>query len=653
MKKLDSISIAKKLAIAPTVLILILLTTVAIGTNLLFKLSEEMRVVSFDLAPDLELAAIVTDKVYGLRLNVKNYIKTGDEGHISKFKDLSKEWDETQTRAFADILNPERVDMLEKLKPMKQDYQNTFLETVVGNMRKRNALVHDVLDANGPKIEKNLTKVMDSAKQDGDVIAAYHAGRAIRALLLARLYTAKFLVENKPAQVERFNDELSAVHKEIDSLLSTLENPTRRTLTLESQDLIKKYATAANAVSKVIYERNKGIEKLDTIGPQTVTLVAKLRHSIAESMQAAAESAENTTHTATTTLWLVTIIGILVGIVVSFVIARAIISKINNTNSVLGDIAQGEGDLTIRIPVSGSDELAKLAQNYNTFAEKLQRTITQLASSVDTLKSSADNMTTLANGTQKEIYEQQTQAQMAASATNEMAASAQEVSHSAAMASELSQSTAAAANQGKSVVVEAAHAMRQLSQQVAESSSTVDSLRSDSEEIGSVLDVIRSIAEQTNLLALNAAIEAARAGEQGRGFAVVADEVRSLASRTQVSTEEIQTIIVNLQQRSESASKAMAQSRSNAESTEERVRAAEESLTSIASYVAQINDSIGQISAAATEQAAATDEVSQNVNTMSDISEQTLNQSIETTASAEQLKGLGNEIGNLVKQFKF
>ena len=653
MKKLDSISIAKKLAIAPTVLILILLTTVAIGTNLLFKLSEEMRVVSFDLAPDLELAAIVTDKVYGLRLNVKNYIKTGDEGHISKFKDLSKEWDETQTRAFADILNPERVDMLEKLKSMKQDYQNTFLETVVGNMRKRNALVHDVLDANGPKIEKNLTKVMDSAKQDGDVIAAYHAGRAIRALLLARLYTAKFLVENQPAQVERFNDELSAVHKEIDSLLSTLENPTRRTLTLESQDLIKKYATAANAVSKVIYERNKGIEKLDTIGPQTVTLVAKLRHSIAESMQAAAESAENTTHTATTTLWLVTIIGILVGIVVSFVIARAIISKINNTNSVLGDIAQGEGDLTIRIPVSGSDELAKLAQNYNTFAEKLQRTITQLASSVDTLKSSADNMTTLANGTQKEIYEQQTQAQMAASATNEMAASAQEVSHSAAMASELSQSTAAAANQGKSVVVEAAHAMRQLSQQVAESSSTVDSLRSDSEEIGSVLDVIRSIAEQTNLLALNAAIEAARAGEQGRGFAVVADEVRSLASRTQVSTEEIQTIIVNLQQRSESASKAMAQSRSNAESTEERVRAAEESLTSIASYVAQINDSIGQISAAATEQAAATDEVSQNVNTMSDISEQTLNQSIETTASAEQLKGLGNEIGNLVKQFKF
>ena len=653
MKKLDSISIAKKLAIAPTVLILILLTTVAIGTNLLFKLSEEMRVVSFDLAPDLELAAIVTDKVYGLRLNVKNYIKTGDEGHISKFKDLSKEWDETQTRAFADILNPERVDMLEKLKSMKQDYQNTFLETVVGNMRKRNALVHDVLDANGPKIEKNLTKVMDSAKQDGDVIAAYHAGRAIRALLLARLYTAKFLVENKPAQVERFNDELSAVHKEIDSLLSTLENPTRRTLTLESQDLIKKYATAANAVSKVIFERNKGIEKLDTIGPQTVTLVAKLRHSIAESMQAAAESAENTTHTATTTLWLVTIIGILVGIVVSFVIARAIISKINNTNSVLGDIAQGEGDLTIRIPVSGSDELAKLAQNYNTFAEKLQRTITQLASSVDTLKSSADNMTTLANGTQKEIYEQQTQAQMAASATNEMAASAQEVSHSAAMASELSQSTAAAANQGKSVVVEAAHAMRQLSQQVAESSSTVDSLRSDSEEIGSVLDVIRSIAEQTNLLALNAAIEAARAGEQGRGFAVVADEVRSLASRTQVSTEEIQTIIVNLQQRSESASKAMAQSRSNAESTEERVRAAEESLTSIASYVAQINDSIGQISAAATEQAAATDEVSQNVNTMSDISEQTLNQSIETTASAEQLKGLGNEIGNLVKQFKF
>ncbi|ACA88693.1 methyl-accepting chemotaxis protein [Shewanella woodyi] len=652
MQLLSSISVAKKLSIAPIVLGLILIIITVIGISALNGLASRMHQITFDLAPDTELAADITSSLYRLRLTVKNYVKTGDDKWVSQFQTQSKNWQAALDKAFLEIQNPQRVAMLNEIKSNKDTYVSTFNNIVVSNQQKRNKAVTETLNARGPEIERGLTKIMQSANDDGDIHAAFLAGTAIRSLLLGRLYVSKFLVENQPSQVDRFNQELTDTTKQIDTLLESLQNPTRRTYATEAKADIISYTNIANNVSTYISTRNAGIKTLDTIGPQVANQLDELRASIAESMSAASDAANESQQTSSTLLLTVALIAIIFGLTIAYIISRAIISSLDSMNKVFADIAQGEGDLTKRIPVAGQDELSQLASSFNLFAEKIQKTVIEVSNSTEQLQSASDALTTKAKETQNEVSQQQSQAQLAAAAMTEMSASASEVSSSANQANDLSSSALSTASTGREVVINAVSSMSALSTQLTDSSGIIENLRKDSEQIGTVLDVIRSIAEQTNLLALNAAIEAARAGEQGRGFAVVADEVRSLASRTQESTEEIQTIIQTLQQRSESAFKAMTESCASAESTAELVQSAEQSLGQIAEFMDEINNSIAHISDAAGQQATVSDEVSQNVNAVSEISAATYGQTEETCLSAEELSILGDDLAKSVSQFK-
>ncbi|HQU16930.1 MAG: hypothetical protein B7Z66_00990 [Chromatiales bacterium 21-64-14] len=310
------------------------------------------------------------------------------------------------------------------------------------------------------------------------------------------------------------------------------------------------------------------------------------------------------------------------------------------------------GDVRRRCAIQSHDVIGDIVDSFNRMGENLRNVIGQILNSTAQLASATEQMSVIVEHAGEGVKRQQHETDQVATAINEMSATAQEVARNAAQAAQAAQQADSETNSGKLVATEAIGAIDALATAVGEASGVIHQLESESGSIGVVLDVIRGIAEQTNLLALNAAIEAARAGEQGRGFAVVADEVRTLASRTQKSTQEIQEMIERLQAGAGNAVQVMDQAGGLAKSGVDQVEKAAESLASIASAVRTINDMNTQIASAAEEQSAVTEEINRNVVTISQISTETADGARQTATASQQLARLAAELQDLVSHFK-
>lgn len=336
----------------------------------------------------------------------------------------------------------------------------------------------------------------------------------------------------------------------------------------------------------------------------------------------------------------------------SFVITMSIITPLRKTTAAMDDISQGEGDLTARLDGSGNDEISELATAFNSYTEKIHEIIRQVKSATGELTSSSSELHSISAETNSGMTQQRNETQQAATAVTEMAATVKEIAKSSEAAAESASDADKEAVAGKGIVGEAAETINKLASEVERSAEVINRLESESDAIGSVLDVIRGIAEQTNLLALNAAIEAARAGEQGRGFAVVADEVRTLASRTQQSTQEIQKMIEKLQTGSREAVKVMNSSRVTTQQTVAKASEAAESLNKIASAVAIISDMNRQIASAAEEQSAVAQEIDSNIVRISDLAEHGAENTVRVSSASERLSVLSGGLEHLVQRFK-
>ncbi len=349
---------------------------------------------------------------------------------------------------------------------------------------------------------------------------------------------------------------------------------------------------------------------------------------------------------------LLTFSGILIAVLalLGYFIYQSIRQPIEHLRSTMEAISQ-QSDLTLAVNVKGKDELATIGLSFNTMIAQMRDLINQINTSSKHLSTSAKELNSVSGTAQENISFQNQEVQQVAAAMNEMASTVIDVAKSAEMADLAAQDTLVKAQEGNNIVAKAVSATNELIEEVRSVADKIGAVETDSNNIGSIIEVIRGIAEQTNLLALNAAIEAARAGDQGRGFAVVADEVRTLAQRTQQSTAEIQQAIERLQTGTKTAAEAMEHSRQRAEATGEQASAAGEALIAIQQAVSSITDMNAQIASASEEQSSVAEEINRSLVTINDASDASTAGTTQILQSSDELAKLAANLDSLVRRF--
>lgn len=433
------------------------------------------------------------------------------------------------------------------------------------------------------------------------------------------------------------DEMLSDLKSETDKVLNALTGP-NSIIVLKNQQI----QHSINA--------EKALAQAQTSGTTVSVKMTELSRAIQSLTNDISSEAIDVIDSAAVKTAMVVIIAIIVAIIVSIAVIRPLTTSLAQVNRALNVLASG--DLTHKLDDSGHDEFAELSKNCNRLVDSLRNLIAGIVDRANQLAAAAEQTSAITAQTTTGIQEQKSQVHQIATATTELSSSAQQVSLSADNALDQIKHADQETKHMKSLAEESKHTILALADEVSKAGTVINKLHTDSASIGSILDVIRGIAEQTNLLALNAAIEAARAGEQGRGFAVVADEVRSLASRTQDSTREIQQMIEVLQQGAQQAVAVMELGRNQASSCVDKNEQANLALETIIAAVHKAYDSGTHIASAAQEQNLVSQQVSEKLEHIALISEETATGADQTAQSSHQVAKLAEELQSSVSEFK-
>ena len=449
--------------------------------------------------------------------------------------------------------------------------------------------------------------------------------------LIGKLQTAKKAYAALPTGAEEL-----AVFKQFEATLSTFLEIQAKVLELSGQNKIEDMRVLINTRMK---------EATDLMGAQINQLILMNTKSATD----AAALSRQEYDSANLGIIGVSVVAVLLTILLAWLLTRSIVNPLSRAVRAAEEIAAG--DLTRPIEVDGKDEAAQLLLALVTMQRNLRQTIELISGSSTQLASAAEELSAVTEESSRGLQQQNNEIEQAATAVNEMTAAVEEVARNAVSTSEASQQSNQTARQGRDRVVDTVKSIQDMTQQLQATSGLVEGLAAQGRDIGKVLDVIRSIAEQTNLLALNAAIEAARAGEAGRGFAVVADEVRALAHRTAQSTTEIEQMVAGIQTRTGDAVQSMSRNTDSTRTTLSLANSAGDALELITEAIAQINERNLVIASASEEQAQVSREVDRNLVNIRDLVAQTAAGANQTSAASHELSRLAVDLKAMVARF--
>ncbi len=588
----------------------------------------------------LQAIADVATQTMELRIRRLVYERQYDAESATAMNATLDKVDANVKKARSMVVSQESQKWLEEAQQSATEYRKTFndMTKAIATREASRSLMGDAADRAVAEIDK-----IEAALLQGDNILQFNDTVVVSKLIQQARYQVRGYTYSGKAEFEKnANAGIDQALVGINTLAGSIPSTYLAGLQAATAGL-KAYQAAVGQYRDAQAASKDALATMTKEGQDLLDLSAQLNGDQYKKRDAESSKARST-------MALVTVLALLFGVIAAWIITRQIVTPLQQTLNIVERVASG--DLSQDLSIDRRDEMGQLQTSIQRMTVNLRQLISGIRDGVTQIASAAEELSAVTEQTSAGVNSQKVETDQVATAMHEMTATVQEVARNAEEASEAAVAADQQAREGDRVVNEAIVQIERLAKEVGNSTEAMNELKRESDKIGSVLDVIKSVAQQTNLLALNAAIEAARAGEAGRGFAVVADEVRSLAQRTQKSTEEIEQLIAGLQSGTQQVATIMDNSRELTVSSVELTRRAGGSLENITKTVSAIQAMNQQIAAAAEEQSATAEEINRSILNVRDVSEQTSAASEETAASSVELARLGNHLQIMVSKFK-
>ncbi|WP_336367625.1 HAMP domain-containing methyl-accepting chemotaxis protein [Marinobacter sp. C2H3] len=606
---LPTLTIGRRLAVGFSLLIVLSVATGLIGIQALNRYSDRADNVALtgELASDLLLA----------RTEQKNFLLEQDPAYAEKAAALLKSAEQRANTLAANS----NSELPAQIAHDARQFRELLAEVV--SLQDKTVTARDQLTLQGRVLEASMNNES----------RLYLATAMLKQM---QRDERDYLITHNPDAVRQFDDRLKRILPSIRASALSGEEQT------QAIGLFNNYASAFHAAAELI-------GRTETLN-QSIETVASDGRKAAQALQAEETSAMKAQqHTATLAIGAATLAAIVIGVVLSLLLTRGIVRPIRAAVAAARQVA--DGDLTADLSSTRQDESGQLLNALGQMIGNLRGLVAQIDQNAATIADASERLTRITADTSEDASRQSEQTDQVATAMNEMVATVAEVARNAEEASAAAHDASGKAGTGEASVEQTLSRVAELNEQVLEVQQQLNALQADTQSIGSVLDVIKAVADQTNLLALNAAIEAARAGEQGRGFAVVADEVRSLAQRTQTSAQDIEGMIQRLVASAENTVRVMTTGARLAEDTLDTARSTGEAIAVITRSVDSIRDLNQQIATAAEQQTSVAEEINQNVTAIRDVGERTAGATRDITDASAELAGLADNLKQQVARF--